>query len=414
MRSGRVPVRSVLVLLACLVAAATAATASSPTPLSAVSRLLQEDGREGNDNNNNYYSNMNNNNMKNYNYNIYREGQEQEGGNNNNEDGGGGEANFLSRFMDRIDGDVDTMWTSSPSEWVTEYWEVLAAFLGVSFLMAMFVCYVFCVVPCSDGGGGAGHDAGEDGLMVDRTEMTQAELDAHKRGKRQRSRLLSKMRGAKQEGGGGGGGDKAAEDWESPFVLMTDADGKEVQQPASALLLLADTEVTKSPTARARDDLLSDADDDDPAAAAAGAAATGADDTMTSHSSLIKQNGSRDRARSPGWTGQAALLWNETVDVWSEFLGFHRGPRLTPAKLALDDFDDEEDQPRRGTLDGRRSPGSRSSRGVSSSTGRRKSSSRRSGKSRDDDEPKLQALAEDVSPQEKVDRTSSRLSADVV
>jgi hypothetical protein len=376
------------------------------------------------------------------------------------EDDDGTNTNVLSDLLDRLDGDMNYMWTSSPSEWNMEYWEVFAIFAALSFLLAMFVCYVFCVVPCSDT---TDHPGGGD-----LTEMTQSEFDAHQRSKRQRSRLLSKMRGNntnnKQVNNDNNidGVDNTTDDWESPFVLMTDANGKEVtsttpatqqpqQGPDGELLLPSYSVLTKSPTARARDDLLMDEDailssraaaatfssvvsnDSSPPSSAAIASgiltttATSADppaistnassgglhelnNTGTAYSKrsagTSRDNKATTKRRGGGGTNKTGSLWSETVDVWSEFLGFHRGPKLTPALLVNDDDDDDVDR--------RRSP--RMSTRTGSSSGRRKSSSKRSGKGKsvDADDAKLLPSKSKGSGQEQIGRNSSRLSVGLV
>lgn len=251
-------------------------------------------------------------------------------------------------------------------------------------------------------------------------------------------------------------------DWETPFVRMTDEDGNDVeaapqqhqqqQQPggdsskasvsgggggsvaSGALLPLLeeDASLAKSPTALAREDLLRDEDDVGGGGDVGGGldaipSRTTLDDTLLSNDSSAaaalgdgpspggvvpeRRKGAGGRA---GWTSGATSLWSETVDVWSEFLGFQTttAPRMV-VPPPHDDDDDEDAMPRRrsdrkafmqyrkyGQAAGITSNNSNSmsKRTTSKAGDRRKGSSRRSlsGKSGDDDDSKSQALTSEV------------------
>lgn len=51
-------------------------------------------------------------------------------------------------LVDRVEQDVNEMWTLSPSEWNIEEWEVFAAFLLCLAIVLCCLCCVLCIIPC--------------------------------------------------------------------------------------------------------------------------------------------------------------------------------------------------------------------------------------------------------------------------
>eukprot|EP00980_Cylindrotheca_fusiformis_P003686 scaffold818_cov136-Cylindrotheca_fusiformis.AAC.52 len=49
----------------------------------------------------------------------------------------------------RVNDDLNGMWTTTPSEWDEEYWELLGAILLVVFAVLLCFCF-FCCTPCCD------------------------------------------------------------------------------------------------------------------------------------------------------------------------------------------------------------------------------------------------------------------------
>lgn len=81
------------------------------------------------------------------------------------DDSGG---NFITQFMNRMKQDAVTMWGSSPSTWITEYWEVFGAIALVAFLIIGCHCFM-CVDICCNNGGSHNPNG--------RKVMTQAEME---------------------------------------------------------------------------------------------------------------------------------------------------------------------------------------------------------------------------------------------
>jgi len=103
-------------------------------------------------------------------------GNDQDNNNNNNGDGDDSDddKNFFVKAWDRIFGDMEDMWATSPSTWITEYWEVFAVLAVLTFLVLACHTYMFCDICCF---GASNHSEVQGGRVV----TTQAELDEKKK-----------------------------------------------------------------------------------------------------------------------------------------------------------------------------------------------------------------------------------------
>jgi hypothetical protein len=207
------------------------------------------------------------------------------------------ESNFVNDILYRIDEDMVQMWNNSPSQWAEEYWEVLAVFGSAVFLVLMCLCYVCCIMPFC-GGDGSSPPPGKDGLEYGdphsggRVVATPSEME--KRLQSKKRRFLGRNKDSDRMGD-----DPDGTDYEAPFIRMDDTDRSHSTAgggPASPTSLGDDVPHTESEYT----------------------------DGAISPQSVRKKRGSRTSRRYGSSKSERPRrnLWTETVDVWSEFLGF--------------------------------------------------------------------------------------------
>ncbi|KAL3918648.1 MAG: hypothetical protein SGILL_004136 [Bacillariaceae sp.] len=245
-------------------------------------------------------------------------GQEEEE-NENSEDGEAEDANFINNFMFRVDGDLYNMWNSSPSEWITEYWEVLAVFGVLFFLVGVLLCYVFCIVPCC-----STYDStqGREGDMGDphaggRVVGTESEMEKHLENKKRRLFGRRKKTTASDE-------DTVtdAEDYEAPFIRMDDVGETPSQAAASSPV---STFMSASSAYPEDSDTVPQALSSNTEGALSPRSTTSGGEVQSPKKErsvrMASVRGKKGRRSKQGQKGGSSL-WSETVDVWSEFLGF--------------------------------------------------------------------------------------------
>lgn len=326
------------------------------------------------------------------------EEQEEENAQNGDEamdddgNGNGGQSDTVSNikesfqsFMDRFDEDVINMWSTSPSEWDDEFWKVFGIVAGVFSVLLSCIFYICCLC-CS----GSSDDENGKAMIVG----TQSEADMRSKNKRHRGRFFARSRSGDTETEGGDEtehtGRNTTNDWESPFVLIEDVEKDDTFTQGSKLA----AHLTSPVYAQGSDggdggenyDTLSPLSSNSKTEHGIGMAeSTAAIPSPVSRSAAttiptisqdydddakgkaLKKNSSVLQEPSGGIVG-------ETMDVWSEFLGFKKSKyNMQPDDVVSGDEDEDIDL----TDDERTRRTSRSGR-VASSSSKRKSSSRKS------------------------------------
>jgi hypothetical protein len=268
---------------------------------------------------------------------YYQEGQEED--DENPEQGDLDDAGFINNFLFRVDGDLYNMWNSSPSQWVTEYWEVLAVFGALFFLVGVLLCYVCCIVPCCspyESNDSRGHAEIGDPHAGGRAVATESEMEKHLQNKKRRFFGRNKRSKAASDG------DTVTdtEDYEAPFIRMDDVNEAPSQEAdmSPAFTAGATTPMSDASTTPEECDTVPQNNSSYTEGAMSPRSATSA-----VPQSPRKKDGSnrmsstrRKSRRSKYGFKEGSSLWEETVDVWSEFLGFKNTTYSVPGADSTD------------------------------------------------------------------------------
>lgn len=126
---------------------------------------------------------INNNNLRELEQNSRDSGDENRYYNNqyNNDENGDNDddGNVLTRFGDRVMSDMSTMWDTAPSEWVTEYWEVFAGLAALGFFLLSLHCCMAYDLCCghNDGKLGEAHSGGRPVMTAQQNQQKLTEKD---------------------------------------------------------------------------------------------------------------------------------------------------------------------------------------------------------------------------------------------
>ena len=225
-------------------------------------------------------------------------------------------------LMDRFDEDVMNMWSTSPSQWDGECWKVFAG-VGGAFAFLLSCIFYLCCKCCN-------------GDITDEDRIIAAQAAADKRAKKKlghRGRLFARMRNtddaetvASHQTG------LTDLDDERPFVLIEDVEknttmdydkskstaGMDGLSSPVYARSVAQHENVLGPT----EYKLNDFSNKHPVPGAS--AAMSLDDAETLHSrGTFKSIGTFKSLKSQSERKPHGII-NETVDVWSEFLGFKK------------------------------------------------------------------------------------------
>jgi hypothetical protein len=213
-----------------------------------------------------------------------------------------GVSNFVTDLLFRIDEDMYEMWNNSPSQWAAEYWEVLVVLGSLVFFVLMCVCYVCCIVPfCAnknrrenddddDVGYGDPHSGG-------RMVATPSEMEKHLQAKKRR--LFGKNKSASTKTI-----NEEEEDYEAPFVRMDDNGN-----PSYAEEINGTNPGSPRSGGEESDVLPHDYSEY-------------TDGAISPRSVSKKKKSFLKSSRKSGFKNDNSNLFIETIDVWSEFLGF--------------------------------------------------------------------------------------------
>ncbi len=246
----------------------------------------------------------------------------------------------LSGLMDRFDEDVVNMWSTSPSEWNDELWKVFGVTAGIFTLLLSCLFYIFCLC-CSD----------------DREELDKDGANQRRWKKNHRGRLFTRMRNGDNE--------TVASEYtnaDRPFVLIEDvenngADDKSRFGPSTVY-------------AKSNDEL--------PDAISPMSSKTGRTGWETRPASPRSRRPMADDKTEYTMKTRKSHHKNgviaETVDVWSEFLGFKKQRSYNTEAFMKrqiaegDDIDETDDEMTRRS---KRRSSSKTSRNSKNSTNSR-------------------------------------------
>mmetsp|Transcript_14326 Transcript_14326/g.35977 ORF Transcript_14326/g.35977 Transcript_14326/m.35977 type:complete len:530 (-) Transcript_14326:159-1748(-) len=222
----------------------------------------------------------------------------------------------MSELVDRFDEDVVNMWSTSPSEWNDELWKVFGVTAGIFTLLLSCILYVFCLC-CKD-------DA------EDRRYMETQE--GGKRKKNHRGRLFNRMRTHDTDTVASG------DDAEKPFVLIEDVENQG-----------ADDKSRFGPSTVYAN---SDAPPDVISPMSSKTGMTGKTGFDTHAGTPRSRHPMDDQTEYTMKTKrQKRGVFAETVDVWSEFLGFTKARSYNssafikrPVPAEDDDIDETDDE----------------------------------------------------------------------
>lgn len=267
------------------------------------------------------------------------EEQGENGAENDDENGNGNRYNDIVNsakdtaqdLMDRFDEDVINMWSTSPSEWNDEHWKVFGIIAGVVTVLMSCIIYVCCA--CCSGGG---RDNKSDFIVA-----TKSQAEGRRRYGWSRSQT----------------GDDETEhtrnttnDWESPFVLIEDTEKDGAPAPLypgegstyDALSPMSSKTEKLPPDVSTR--AVGSPESKGTFRGSRPAPTLSTDDNESSH---------HDRSiRHDPSLGEPKSIVSETVEVWSEFLGFKKSKYNIPPRAETEDEDinltDDEKTKRRG------------------------------------------------------------------
>ena len=272
--------------------------------------------------------------------------------------------NLVADLRDRFESDVATMWNTSPGEWDEEIWKDFGIVAGIVVGLLAFLCLCCC---CCCRGGNDGKDL---------NALTQEEADARRKKKRgHRGRFFHRNRSEDTDCSR-----SEHTDWSSPFVLIEDVEKDDTFKTQGSKSTTAIGGIATSPVytrGGASADVeadgyatLSPLSSNSKAEMQSPGNTSGApsvpnlnDDASGVNGKTLKKNSSVLQESSGGIVG-------ETLDVWSEFLGFKK----TKYNIKADEID--EDSAIEETDDERERRGA-SPRGRSTRSSRAKSSSKK-------------------------------------
>ena len=272
--------------------------------------------------------------------------------------------NLVADLRDRFESDVATMWNTSPGEWDEEIWKDFGIVAGIVVGLLAFLCLCCCCC-CRSGNDGK-----------DLNALTQEEADARRKKKRgHRGRFFHRNRSEDTDCSR-----SEHTDWSSPFVLIEDVEKDDTFKTQGSKSTTAIGGIATSPVytrGGASADVeadgyatLSPLSSNSKAEMQSPGNTSGApsvpnlnDDASGVNGKTLKKNSSVLQESSGGIVG-------ETLDVWSEFLGFKK----TKYNIKADEID--EDSAIEETDDERERRGA-SPRGRSTRSSRAKSSSKK-------------------------------------
>lgn len=290
--------------------------------------------------------------------------------NNNNDDASNSNGinteyidNLIADLRDRFDSDVVTMWNTSPGEWDEEIWKDFGIVAGIIVGLLAFLCLCCCCC-CRGGGGNNGKEL---------NAITQEEADARRKKKRgHRGRFFHRNRSEDTDCSR-----SEHTDYTSPFVLIEDVEKDDTFKTHGSKSTAGVGGTATSPV-YGRGGASADVDGD--AYATLSPLSSNSKTTMQSPGARLAvpslnedddgANGKTLKKNSSVLQEPSGGIVGETVDVWSEFLGFKKtkyNMKTTEVDedSAIDETDDERER-RGGVRIGR-----------SSARSRRKSSSKK-------------------------------------
>jgi hypothetical protein len=290
--------------------------------------------------------------------------------NNNNDDASNSNGinteyidNLIADLRDRFDSDVVTMWNTSPGEWDEEIWKDFGIVAGIIVGLLAFLCLCCCCC-CRGGGGNNGKEL---------NAITQEEADARRKKKRgHRGRFFHRNRSEDTDCSR-----SEHTDYTSPFVLIEDVEKDDTFKTHGSKSTAGVGGTATSPV-YGRGGASADIDGD--AYATLSPLSSNSKTTMQSPGARLAvpslnedddgANGKTLKKNSSVLQEPSGGIVGETVDVWSEFLGFKKtkyNMKTTEVDedSAIDETDDERER-RGGVRIGR-----------SSARSRRKSSSKK-------------------------------------
>jgi len=252
--------------------------------------------------------------------------------------------NFES-LMDRFDEDVILMWSTSPSEWDDECWKVFAITAGIFTLLLSCIFYLFCL--CC----GCGSERDRDNLIVGSKSNSGWKKNNH------RGRIFGRH-GSKDDDDTAGF-DTVASDSERPFVLIEDVENDDEKSKSSHAI----NELTSPVYARGRSgvshgvsnggSLLSPESQKTQTNdfSTRNLPASPSRHAATANEALAAQQLSFDgtrtfdtaTSRKERKVAPNGGLISETVEVWSEFLGFKKSKyNMKPVGVVASHDEDED------------------------------------------------------------------------
>lgn len=202
-------------------------------------------------------------------------------------------------LMNRFDEDVVQMWSTSPSEWDDEFWKVFGIVAGVFTLLLSCIFYLFCLCCKSE---------------KDENVIIKREKRNH------RGRLFTRDRTNDTDTIGTHHTGRSSIDYDRPFVLIEDVEKDDDQTAGDMTGALSPL---SSKTEGVQDYSVSGRPTTD-------------DETQFSKATFRSSKSKKSLKKNP-----SGGIINETVDVWSEFLGFKKSKyNVKPTTKSKDEDDD--------------------------------------------------------------------------
>ena len=234
----------------------------------------------------------------------------------------------LQDLMERLDEDIVQMWSTSPSEWDGEFWKVFGAVAGAFTILLSCILYLFCIC-CS------GSSEKDEDMMGHRGAGKRARTT-------HRGRLFDRNRTNDTDTIG----TVQSNDYDKPFVLIEDIEKDEDDKSKS----LNATSVLSPLSSK------SDGGEDTDYSVSRRATPTADDQTEISKDQTKFSKDQTEISKGTYRTSKSRKslktnpetpkrgLFDETIDVWSEFLGFKKSKyNMKPAATMSNDEDDDID-----------------------------------------------------------------------
>lgn len=239
----------------------------------------------------------------------------------------------FSNLVDRFDEDMEMMWSTSPSEWDEEFWKVFGVVAGTFTFLLSCILFLFCRI-CS------GDHREEEPLIA-----TKEEADKRARKKwAHRGRLFARGRtnDTSTVGSGTTGADDEEDD-ERPFVLIEDVtkndstdDKSKITTVGGTTTLYAEESALSPMTVRTG---ITGFTKETPAPPAQSMSMDS--ETVMTKGTLKSGKTLNTRKSGKSVPTTAGGIFNETLDVWSEFLGLKKHKyNIKPKKNVNKDEDD--------------------------------------------------------------------------